>query len=93
MKPGRRTAPLQHRAARSNPIEGARGNHDLQRQACRLGELPSGEWALVVTGTVSNRGHPTDVGLACPSKKAALRGAHRLAAKMGVSVIYIRGRD
>ena len=51
---------------------------------------PSGERVFTMTGTAANRGRPTDVNFAYPSLKAALEGAHWLAAKMGVPVIYVR---
>jgi hypothetical protein len=51
---------------------------------------PSGERVFAMTGTAANRGRPTDVNFAYPSLEAALEGAHWLAAKMGVPVIYVR---
>ena len=54
---------------------------------------PSGERVFAMTGTAANRGRPTDVNFAYPSLKAALEGAHWLAAKMGVPVIYVRAQS
>ena len=51
---------------------------------------PSGERVFAMTGSAANRGRPTDVNFAYPSLEAALDGAHWLAAKLDVPVIYVR---
>ena len=53
----------------------------------------SGELAFAITGTATVNGRPTNVNLTYPEMAAALQGAHWLAAKMGVPVIYVRERD
>ncbi len=51
---------------------------------------PSGERVFVLTGTAGNRERRTDVNFAYPSLQVALEGAHWLAAKMDIPVIYVR---
>ena len=54
---------------------------------------PSGERVFAMAGTAANRGRPTDVNVAYPSMGAALEGAHWLATRMGIPVIYVRAQN
>ncbi len=53
---------------------------------------PSGERLFHLSGTAANRGHPANVQLSYTTLDVALQGAHWLAAKMGVPVIYVRAQ-
>ena len=53
---------------------------------------PSGECLFHLSGTAANRGRPAEVHLSYTTLDVALQGAHWLAAKMGVPVIYVRER-
>ncbi len=52
----------------------------------------SGEPAFAITGAATVNGRLTNVNFTYPDMEAALQGAHWLAAKMGVPVIYVRER-